>query len=138
LACLHLAITSFVLLGVFLARAYTITTRWWIASAFLVLASLLPFTDVLNLSEAKYPEGEGRVTGQRRFTYGVVLVTVGFAALLLFGAPSWGGYWYALPYALFGAILAPRIALVSARHAWVALSTAMVAGPVLLALSLSA
>jgi hypothetical protein len=137
LACLHLAITSFVLLAVFLARAYTITTRWWIASAFLLLTSLLPFADVLDLREADYPEHEGRLEGHRRFTYGVVLVIVGFAALLLFGAPSWGGYWYALPYALFGAVLAPRIALVSSAHAWVALSTATVAGPVLLALSLS-
>lgn len=60
LACLHLAITSLVLLAVFLAKVYTITTRWWIASAFLFSTSLLPFADALNLRNAKYPECEGR------------------------------------------------------------------------------
>jgi hypothetical protein len=45
LACLHLAIVSLVVLAVFLTKAYSIETRWWIVSAFLALASLLPFMD---------------------------------------------------------------------------------------------
>jgi hypothetical protein len=63
-------------------------------------------------------------------------MTVVIAGLLLYEAPAWDAYWYALPYALFGAILAPRVALVSPGHAWVA-PLAMGTGLVLLPLAWS-
>jgi hypothetical protein len=115
LAFLHLAIVSLVLFVIFVANVHDFSRGWWIASVFLIVASLLPLVDALDLSLADYPEDEGRWNR----TYDFVLVTVVIAGFLLFGAPYWGGHWYALPYALFGAILAPRVALVSRGHALV-------------------
>jgi hypothetical protein len=130
LAFLHLAIVSLVLLAIFVANAHNIRRGWWIASGFLIIGSLLPFVDALDLHLAGNPEREGHLN----WTYGVVLATVAIAAPLLLRAPYWGGYWYALPYALFGAILAPRVALISPGHVWVA-PLAMVIGLVSLHLA---
>jgi hypothetical protein len=129
LAFLHLAIVSLVLLAIFVTNVYSIHT-WWIASIFLIICSLLPLVDALDLRLAGYPEREGRLN----WTYGFVHASVVIAAFLLSRAPYWHIYSYALSYALFGAILAPRVALVSHGHAWVA-PLVMVIGLVLLALA---
>jgi hypothetical protein len=109
-ACLLLAVTALVVLAIFLSSAFSVGTRWWIASGALLAIASMTLLEYVYMAAVDYPEKPSFL-----WSYVVLLLVLGLAAALLLTATISNTYWYALPYALFGAILMPRLALIHDR-----------------------
>jgi len=110
-ACLLLAVTALTVLAIFLSSAFSVGTRWWIACGALLAIASLTLLEYVYMAAVDYPEKPKSSGG----SYVVLLLVLALTAALLLTATISNTYWYALPYALFGAILMPRLALIDER-----------------------
>jgi hypothetical protein len=118
-AFVYVAIVCLGLIGIFGTGALSVEARWWVATALLTVALVLPLVDGLHMKLSAFPESG---TGKAYFLLGVAVV----ATVLLLVLGETDGHQQTALFTALAVLLLERLALVRATFAIVLLPVAAV------------